>query len=52
MESTPTDPLDDAVFDHITAVFAAPVPLDEALTLIMQRTCSLLLLPDDAPSTS
>ena len=42
MDDTATDPLDAAVFDHLTAVVAAPIPLDEALTLIMQRTCSLL----------
>ncbi len=34
--------IDDDVFEHISSAFMGAVPLEESLTLIMQRTCALL----------
>jgi signal transduction histidine kinase len=48
MDTTPDDPLYEAVFDQISAVFAAPIPLQDALIEIMQRTCTLLAVDQAA----
>jgi signal transduction histidine kinase len=48
MDITPDDPLYEAVFDQISAVFATPVPLHDALIEIMQRTCTLLAVDQAA----
>ncbi len=34
--------IDDDMFEHISLAFMGAVPLEESLTLIMQRTCALL----------
>src|SRR5215213_4760725 len=34
--------IDDDVFEHISSAFMGAVPLEQSLTMIMQRTCGLL----------